>query len=138
MIETDFLLALISAEDKHHGDVIELLDKLQGDISLSPHSLMELDLLLRSREIIVTNVEAFYDLLGELLNFREITTTSMKPKHYGVAFKLREKHDRLRYFDSLHAAFAIVEGLELLSYDKEYGNVTGLNHRHPDMYVPRK
>ncbi|MEX2751096.1 MAG: hypothetical protein Q6366_004330, partial [Candidatus Freyarchaeota archaeon] len=53
IVETDILLALISREDKHHTEVVKLLDKFAGEIQLSPYSLIELDLLLKSGEIIV-------------------------------------------------------------------------------------
>ena len=47
LIETDILLALISPEDKHHVEIIKLLDNFVGELQLSPYSLMELDLLLK-------------------------------------------------------------------------------------------
>ena len=136
MIETDVLLALISPEDKHHAEAIELLDKLRGEVAMSPFSLMELDLLLRSGEIVVKEVEAFYDALGDLFDFREVEILPTKPRYHGEAFGLRKRHENLKYFDSLHAAVAVVEDLELVSYDKEYEKVTGLNHSHPREHVP--
>jgi predicted nucleic acid-binding protein len=138
LIETDILLAIISAEDKHHDEAIRLLDSLRGGVSLCPYSLIELDLLLRSGEIVVTDTEAFYEGLGNLLDFREISTLPVKPRYHGKAFRLRERYENLTYFDSLHAAVATVEDLELLSYDREYGKVIGLNHRHPGKYFSRK
>ncbi|MGQ9723380.1 MAG: hypothetical protein ACUVXA_18910 [Candidatus Jordarchaeum sp.] len=51
LIETDILLALTSPEDRHHIEAIKLLDKFIGEIQLSPYSLIELDLLLKSGEI---------------------------------------------------------------------------------------
>jgi len=134
LIETDILLALISTEDKHHAEVINLLDKLPRDIKISPYSLIELDLLLRSGEIIVKEVTTFYDALGALFEYREIGTFSTKPKYHCEAFGLRKKYANLTYFDSLHAAVGMVENLELVSYDKEYGKVTELKHSYPDKY----
>ena len=134
MIETDILLALISPEDKHHTEVIGLLDKLRGDVTLSPYSLVELDLLLRSGEIVVEEVKDFYDVLGDLLDFREINTLPTKPMYHGKAFGLREKHENLGYFDSLHAAVAMVESLELVSYDKEYRKIMNLSYQHPSAH----
>jgi predicted nucleic acid-binding protein len=136
LIETDVLLALISPEGKHHAEVIELLDELRGEVAMSPFSLMELDLLLRSGDIVVTEVGAFYNALGDLLEFREVEILPTKPRYHGEAFDLRERHESLKYFDSLHAAVAVVEDLELVSYDKEYEKVTGLNHSHPREHVP--
>ena len=71
-------MALISPEDKHHAEVIKLLDELRGEVVMSPFSLIELDLLLRSGEIVVKEVEAFYDTLGDLLDFREVEI--LRPK----------------------------------------------------------
>jgi predicted nucleic acid-binding protein len=138
LIETDILLALISVEDKHHAEAIGLLDKLRGDVSLSPYSLVELDLLLRSREIVVKDVKAFYDSLGDLLDFREISTLSTKPKYHGEAFGLRKTYGNLSYFDSLHASVGIVEDIEVVSYNKEYAKAIELKYNHPDKYLPRK
>jgi len=128
-------LALISPEDKHHAEVIKLLDELRGEVVMSPFSLIELDLLLRSGEIVVKEVEAFYDTLGDLLDFREVEILPTKPRYHGEAFGLRKKHESLKYFDSLHASVALVENLELVSYDKEYKKVMGLNHSHPREHI---
>jgi len=128
-------LALISPKDRHHADVVKLLDSLRGEVKISPYSFIELNLLLRSGEIVVKEVTAFYNVLSELLKYREITTFQIKPEYHSEAFKLREKYKLLTYFDSLHAAVGIVENLEMVSYDKEYAKLTELNYSHPDKYV---
>ena len=127
-------MALISIEDKHHVEVVSLLDKLLGGIRISPYSLIELDLLLRSGEIIVKEVTAFYDALSDLFEYREIGTFPTKPEYHREAFEFRQKYTNLTYFDSLHAAVGTVENLELVSYDKEYAKVTELKHNHPEKY----
>lgn len=128
-------MALISTEDKHHAEVIGLLDKLLGNVKISPYSLIELNLLLKSGEIIVKEVVAFYDTLSDLFEYREIGTLSTKPEYHGEAFGLRKKYGNLTYFDSLHAAVGIVENLELVSYDKEYAKLTELKYNDPDKYT---
>ncbi|MCD6154278.1 MAG: PIN domain-containing protein [Candidatus Verstraetearchaeota archaeon] len=135
LIETDILLALISHGDKHHADVVKFLDNLLGKIKISPYSLIELNLLLKSRTIIVKEVTAFYNALSNLLKYREISTFPIKPEYHCEAFKLREKYKFLTYFDSLHAAVGIVENLEIVSYDKEYAKLTELKYSHPDKYT---
>jgi predicted nucleic acid-binding protein len=127
-------LALISTEDKHHADVRRLLDSLLGDMKISPYSLIELDLLLKSEEIIVKEVKTFYDTLSELFEYRRISTLPTRPEYHREAFRLRKKYD-LTYFDSLHAAVGIIENLELVSYDKEYAKVTESNYVHPDKHT---
>ena len=137
MIETDILLALISPKDRHHTDAVTLLDSLLGEVKISPYSLIELNLLLRSGEILVKDAPAFYDALSELLKYRKVSTFPVKPEYHREAFKLREKYRFLTYFDSLHAAVGIVENLEIVSYDREYAKLTELKYSHPDKHTSR-
>jgi len=101
--------------DRHHSDVMRLL----GEVKISPYSFIELNLLVKSKNIIVREVMAFYKALSDLLNYRAIRTFPIKPEYHGEAFRLREKYKFLTYFDSLHAALVIVENLEIISYDRE-------------------
>ena len=135
LIETDILLALISAGDRHHADAIRLLDEALGDVKISPYSLIELDLLLKSKEIIVRDIPTFYGALGDLFKYRGIGTFPTKPEHHREAFKLREEYGSLTYFDSLHAAVGIVEGVELVSYYRGYAKVAELRYSHPGGYT---
>ena len=96
---------------------------------------MELDLLLRSRELIVRDPVAFYDAIGDLLKYRGIGTFPIKPEYHREAFKLRETYRPLTFFDSLHAAVGISEGLEMVSYDREYAKLPELKYSHPDEYI---
>lgn len=48
MVELDFLIAHVRSEDKHHGEVMEILEKRKRSLILSPYSLIELDLLVWS------------------------------------------------------------------------------------------
>jgi len=125
------LLALVSPRDKHHTEVVKLLDELTGEVKVSPYSFIELNLLLKSGEIIVKDVIAFYDALDELLEYRRISTFPTKLKYHSEAYKLREKYKSLTYFDSLHAAVGITENLKIVSYDREYEKIEGLKYNHP-------
>ena len=93
LIETDILLALISREDKHHADAVTLLDGVLGGSRLSPYALIELDLLLRSGEIIVREVMSFYTALSTFFKYRNIALLSAKPVYHGEAHELREKYE---------------------------------------------
>lgn len=135
LIETDILLALISPEDKHHAEATGLLDKFLGDSRLSPYSLIELNLLLRSGEIVVKEVKTFYNTLSELFKYREIGLLSVKPVYHGEAHELRRKYGELTYFDSLHAAVGMTENIELVSYDKKYAIIRELEYNHPNKYI---
>lgn len=135
LVETDILLALVSPKDKHYAKVVSLLDNLIGEVRLSPYSLIELNLLIKSGEIVVKEVVSFYNTLSELVRYREISTFPTKAEYHGVAFKLREKYGSLTYFDSLHAAVGITEDLEVVSYDRKYAELTELKYSHPDKYI---
>jgi len=118
--------------------VIGLLDKLLGEVKISPYSLIELNPLLKSGEIIVKDIIAFYDILSELLKFILIGTFPTKLEDHREAFKLREKYRFLTYFDSLHAAVGIIENLEMASYDGRYAEIIELKYSNPDnLYTSR-
>jgi len=104
-------------------------------MQLSPYSLIELNLLIRSKEVIVRDIGAFYTALNSLLEYRSVNLLPSKPLYHAKAYELRRKHRQLTYFDSLHAAVTIIEGAELVSYDKKYANITGLKYNLPSKYV---
>lgn len=62
LIETDFLLSLISLEDKNYARTVNIVESFAGKLKLSPYSLIELDTLLKSKKIAVRDDVAFYRL----------------------------------------------------------------------------
>ncbi|MEM2843155.1 MAG: hypothetical protein QXZ53_04675 [Candidatus Bathyarchaeia archaeon] len=104
-------------------------------MKLSPYSLIEFNLLLKSGEIIVKEVTAFYDALSNFFKYRRIITFPIKPEYHREAFKLRKKYEGLTYFDSLYAVVGIIENIKLVSYNKEYTKVKELTHSLPDKYI---
>ena len=104
-------------------------------MQLSPYSLIELNLLIRSKEIIVRDVRAFYTALSSLLEYRGVNLLPSKPLYHAKAYELRREYKQLTYFDSLHAAVTLIEEAELVSYDKKYANITGLKYNPPSKYV---
>ncbi|MEM0481984.1 MAG: hypothetical protein QXM16_03735 [Nitrososphaerota archaeon] len=95
---------------------------------------MELNLLLRSGEIIVASVPEFYETLSNLLRFRMIETYPLKAEYHCESFILRSKYGTLTYFDSLHAAVAIIENLTLVSYDRICAGLTEVKYIHHEDY----
>ena len=114
------------------------MKRFGGEIISSPYSLIELDLLVKSDIITISDTEAFYSALNSLLKYRGIKTLSPKPTYHAKAFNLRKRYRRLTYFDSLHAGAAITEGLELISYDRIYANIDGLKYIPPTHYLERR
>ncbi|WP_309493152.1 PIN domain-containing protein [Candidatus Hecatella orcuttiae] len=135
LVETDVLLALVSKGDKHHGEAVRLLDMFEGETLLSPYALVELNLLIRSGEVAVREVGAFYTALGNLLEYRAVDLLPSKPLYHAKAYELRRRYKQLTYFDSLHAAASIVEEAGLVSYDRTYTNIANLKYNHPAKYV---
>jgi len=131
------LLSLMSKEDKHHTETVRFLDGFPEGLRLSPYSLVELDLLLRSGEIAVRETKTFYTSLGTFLDYRDVDLVPAKPVYHGAAHTLRERYKGITYFDSLHAAVGIIEDMELISYDKGYASVAGLKYRPPSRRLSR-
>ena len=130
LIETDILLALISPEDKHHNEALQLLEKFEGRLVLSPYSLLELDLIIRARGVIISDIKEFYSSLHLLLEYRRVKLIPSKPIYHLKAHELRRKYNELTYFDSLHASVGASENLELVSYDNIYANLIELRFKH--------
>ena len=130
LIETDLLLALSSEEDRHHSEAIRVLEVLGGAV-LSPYSLVELALLQASGRIEVTS--EFFRILGDVLDYFRVRILPPSPSHMARALDLGREFG-LTFFDSLHAAAAIEEGEELVSFDPAYSRVRGLRLiRPPDL-----
>jgi len=129
IVETDYILALSSPEDKRHEEAVKILQRRAGELKLSPYALVELDLLVRSNRIEVV-IPDYYEGLTRLLEFYNIKVVKPTPEHLLAAWRLRGKYG-LSYFDSLHAAVAIVEGEAIASYDEAYKRVKGLRYIHP-------
>ena len=128
MIETDFLVALASRTDRHHGEARRLLERLTA-VKLSPYSLVELDLLIASQCLRV-RLPNFYSALEEVLAYYGVEVLRPRPTHFEVAWGFRRRYG-LTFFDSLHAAAAVKEGEVLVSYDERYRAVRELKYRHP-------
>ena len=128
MIETDLIVALASEADRHHDEAKRLLEML-ASARLSPYSLVELDLLVSSRSLVV-KVPDFYEALESVLAYYGISVLAPSPSHFARAWILRREYG-LGFFDSLHAAAALESGEILVSFDRTYSKVRGLRYEHP-------
>lgn len=129
MIETDTLVALINKHDPNHEAVLQCLEQV-GRLKLSPYTLLELDLIIRSGRLQLADYAKFYEYLGEALAYYNVAPTTVRPDHFPQARQLRDKYG-LTYFDSLHASAAILENEPLISTDKAYTAVEELKHIDP-------
>ncbi len=113
---------MASREDRYHEETVKLVKEKSG-LVLSPYSLLEIDLIIRSGSLEI-NAEAFYESLNDLLEYYGIEVIKPSPLHLVRAWKLRKRY-RMTYFDSLHASVALIEGIPILSYDNIYSGVKG-------------
>jgi len=134
IIETDFLVALASKTDKYHEKVKLLLEKLD-EVKLSPYSLIEIDLLITSKSLIV-RLPDFYNSLKDTFNYYGISIIPPNPSHFVEAWILRRKYN-LTFFDSLHAATALEENEVLVSFDRGYERIEELRYKHPSSFLLR-
>jgi len=130
MIELDFLIALARSGDKHHEEVLRILETNRGNLTISPYSLTELDLLVWSNTFRVEEQRRFFKLLNDTVNYYEIDVARSSPAHIAEAYGLRANYG-LTFFDSLHAAMSITQGIPLLSYDRSYERVKELQYVPP-------
>jgi len=130
MIETDVLLACMNPQDRHHEEAVKLITSLAGKLMLSPFSLIELDMLIRSGRIQVLDYHEFASALSDLLSLYDIRVLPDGPDIHELAWTLRNVHG-LSFFDSPHASTAMAKGLMLYSYDRAYGRVEGLRWKKP-------
>ena len=129
LIETDVLIAALDADDPHNAEARKIITELK--VALSPYTLIELDLLIRSGKVAVANYRMFWEKMGETLNLYRIKVLPPRPKYHSKAEELRRQYG-LTYFDSLHAAVAITSNMQLVSYDhKAYSKIKGLRYLHP-------
>ena len=134
LVKADLILAAINIRDPKHREAENVFNKYLGKLTLSPYSLVEIDLLLKSGSIVTRDVYSFWDGIGKMLMHYRIFILQPKPKYHSLAYDVRLKHS-LSYFDSLHAAIAMCEKVPIISYDAMYKRVRNLTYLHPSDIV---
>jgi len=140
LIETDILYALFDLFDAHHDAALNPFEQVrEGKLraSLSSLSLLELELLIRSGDILIKGKKAteeevkewFKDLCIALKQYN-ISLESIECEDLALSAELRSKYN-LSFFDSHYAAQALRRGLGLISMDKAYDRVQGLSRIVP-------
>ncbi len=134
MVETDIIISAIFRGDPNY-DLSKSILRAIRKVVLSPYTLIELDLLIRSGNLEIEDYETFWSSFDDFLNQYGVKLIPSKPSHFVEAERVRTVYG-LSYFDSLHAAAAISTGIPLISYDESYSRVDGLNHIHPrDLFL---
>jgi len=135
VIELDVLIAFVNKADRLHNIATEIFNKittgeLKG-IAVPTSAYIEYELILKSRgyseNVIRNDIEAF----KRVKNLGEIPLTS---NIIIKASKLRETY-KLTYFDSLHAASALLYDKTIVSIDEAYQRIPKLKVLNPKRII---
>jgi len=133
IVELDMLIAFVNPADKLHIYADKLFKAIADgklrNIRMSTSALLEYELVLRSRGYSEKDIRE--DLFAFKILVKEIPLTG---DVIIKASELREKYG-LTYFDSLHAATAIVTDDLLISSDKDYEKVKDLKVIKPEEFL---
>jgi len=119
-VETDFLFGL-SAGDKLHRYVIRWLEgsrKGLFKLVVSGASPVEAAVAMLSKGFSAARAQEVLEAMSEELElYGAASFTELSLEVVARAMQLREKHEELGFFDSLHVAAAATSGAALLSSD---------------------
>lgn len=141
LIETDVLYALFDSSDAQHKAALKLFEQVkEGKLraSIGSLSLLELELLIRSGDILIKGKKAsekeakeWFEELCIALKQYNISPESIECEDIALSAELRFKYN-LSFFDSHYAAQALRRGFSLISADKAYDKVKGISRVVPD------
>ncbi len=122
-LDTDIILALVKKTDwlKPHINL-----KALTDIKTSTFTVIEAELVIQreyGRDFIKDVLETVRNSKIKLLPLTEKVIEKSK--------ELLSKHENLNIFDSVHAAFCIIENDTLISTDNIFPKISGLKYMDP-------
>ncbi len=117
LIETDVLLAALNAGDT--GSTSARKTIARETVSLSPFTLLEINLLARAGRLDIRAHGQFASDLQALLDANSIPVLADAPEYHAEAYRLETRY-KLGFFDSLHAAVARLRKEVIVSYDRAY------------------
>jgi len=124
LIETDTIIGFLNKKDRFHKEansIFEKIDKNKLDVAISSVSLIELQLIYKSKQI---EFQFEFDL-AELQAIRHLKWAPLDVECSLTAISLRKRYD-LTFFDSLHIGIAINLDKQIISQDKKYDGIAGL------------
>ena len=131
VIELDLLIGLVNRDDHLHSAAVKFFemvrDRIIRDVSIATSALMEYSLVLRSKGVSDREIQSDIILIRTINNLGEAYLTS---EVLVKAIDLRTKYG-LTYFDSLHAATAILKDRVIISTDKAYSKINNIKHIDP-------
>lgn len=126
LLETGFLVSL-NPKDRNHEWAVNLLErarKREIKVFISPASLIELSLILKSKGLSDEGVSRVFTAMDSLIKrYARPTFPDLTFETVSCAAKLRNEYPHLSFFDSLHAAVALMEDLEYYDLDEAIRDV---------------
>ncbi|ABM80530.1 type II toxin-antitoxin system VapC family toxin [Hyperthermus butylicus] len=120
LLETGFLLAL-NPNDKNHQWALEVLARAKRgelEICISPAALVEVSLILRSQGVSDDVIAEVLRTMDDAISlYTRPQYCSLTLRHLSYAAELRTKYQNLTFFDSIHAAIAIIDKLAYIDLD---------------------
>ncbi len=115
IVDTIYLIAYLTPIHRLHNKTKAIIENLGEDTVVSQASLIELDLLMKSRGFNSFERIATWNLLDKLIPYNSIE--HLTPIDYAVAIYLHTEYS-MEYFDSLVASQCIVRNAEPLTTDQ--------------------
>jgi predicted nucleic acid-binding protein len=145
LVETDILYALMDVNDAHHKTAIKIFDlikKKKLTIRVNPLSLLELELLIRSGDILIDGKKAsehetklWFDDFCIALKQHGIILESIECEDFVISAQLRSEHN-LSFFDSHYAAYVKRTKSKIITMDKAYDRISEIERTDPRS-IPR-
>jgi len=132
IVELDMLIAFVNPLDKHHAVASDLFLKIKNGriktVSAAASAYLEYQLVHKSRGY------EEGDIRKDLEMFRIFPNLGKRDLSLNILIKaseLREKY-LLSFFDSIHAATALLTDRKIISKDQTYDHITGLVRLDPE------
>jgi len=124
LIETDTIISFLNKQDRLHEEaslVFEKINKGEIEVSISSVSLIELQLIYKSKQI---EFQFEFDL-AEFQAIKNLKWAPLNVESSLTAINFRKRYN-LSFFDSLHVGIAINLDKQIISQDKKYDDIAGL------------
>ena len=131
VIELDMLIAFVNPLDKHHTIASDLFMKIRDrrikNVSTAASAYLEYQLVHKSRGYGESEIRRDLEMFRVFPNIGE---RNLSLNTLIQASEFREKYG-LSFFDSMHAATAVLADQKIISKDQTYERITGLVRLDP-------
>jgi predicted nucleic acid-binding protein len=134
-IETDMLFAFLNSEDEHHSIATRIFAEIESglQIHLPSSVLLEMELIYKSegREGDLT------EHMVNLLAFNGLNPVPLTPEVILLSISLRQDYN-LSFFDSHHVSTSLQGDGILISTDKAFRSIKGLDLTNPHDFISKR